>query len=280
VPELAQGIAVSNPISADYEVMRTSLLPGLVEAARRNLARGITDLGLFEVGPVVHPVAGESHNRQSTWAAGVLVGRRAGWMKPGEALDFFDLKRVAVQLLAGLGVPAPLFTSQSAAAGGTLPYHPGVSAEVRRAGQGEGSGVVLGRAGELHPAVLRRLGVEVPVFAFEISVDALEGAAAEVQAVTPPRFPSVTRDISFWADASVPAHDQQAAMRGAGEALLREVAVLEDFRDPKFVPAGKKGMLWTLTYRSDERTLTDAEVDAAHARVVQALGQVISIQIR
>ena len=80
----------------------------------------------------------------------------------------------------------------------------------------------------------------------------------------------MTRDISFWVDAAVPAHDQQSAMRAAGEALLRDVAVLEDFRDARFVPAGKKGMLWTLTYRSDERTLTDAEVDEAARAVLRA----------
>jgi phenylalanyl-tRNA synthetase beta chain len=260
--------------------MRTSLLPGLVEAARRNVARGITDVGLFEVGPVIHPVPGETHNHQSTWAAGVMVGRRGGWMKPGEAVDFFDLKRVTLHLLEGMGAARPVFTSLASGGGGHLPYHPGVSAEIRRGVDDGAAHVVLGRAGELHPAVLRRLGVEVPVFAFEISVDALEGAAAKVHAVTPPRFPAVGRDISFWVDATVPAHDQQSAMRSAGEPLLREVAVLEDFRDPKFVPPGKKGMLWTLTYRSDERTLTDAEVDAAHARVVEALGKALPIQIR
>ena len=120
----------------------------------------------------------------------------------------------------------------------------------------------------------------MPAFAFEISIDALEGAATQVHAVAPPRYPSVTRDISFWVDAAIPAQEQRAAMLGAGEALLREVSVLEDFRDPRFVPAGKKGMLWTLTYRSDERTLTDAEVDAAHGRVVAALDGSIAIQIR
>ena len=272
VPALANGIAVANPISADYEVMRTSLLPGLLDAARRNLSRGIGELALFEVGPVVLPAAGDAHNQQSTWAAGVLIGRRAGWMKAGEPLDFSDVKRVVLQLLAGLGVAEPTFTAAPGAS--HLPYHPGVAAEIRRGAD------VLGRAGELHPAVTRRLGVEVPVFAFEISVDALETADTVVRAVTPPRFPSVTRDISFWAETAIPADAQRAAMLASGEPLLRDVAVLEDFRDPKFVPPGKKGMLWTLTYRSDERTLTDAEVDAAHGRVVAALGRAVPIEIR
>jgi phenylalanyl-tRNA synthetase beta chain len=95
-----------------------------------------------------------------------------------------------------------------------------------------------------------------------------------------PRYPAATRDISFWIDLPVTSDAQRAALLSAAEPLLRELAVLEDFRDPKYAPAGKKGMLWTLTYRADDRTLTDAEVDAAHARVVAALGAAHPIAIR
>ena len=96
----------------------------------------------------------------------------------------------------------------------------------------------------------------------------------------PPRFPAVTRDISFWIDAAVTADEQRALLVSGAGPLLRDLAVLEDYRDPKYAPAGKKGMLWSLTYRADDRTLTDAEVDAAHARVVAALKASPSIVIR
>jgi phenylalanyl-tRNA synthetase beta chain len=78
----------------------------------------------------------------------------------------------------------------------------------------------------------------------------------------------------------VSAADQQAAFGRPGEPLLRSLAVLEDFRDPRHVPPGKKGMLWTMTYRAEDRTLTDEEVDAAHARVVKGLTDEKQIQIR
>jgi phenylalanyl-tRNA synthetase beta chain len=90
----------------------------------------------------------------------------------------------------------------------------------------------------------------------------------------------VTRDLSFWIADGVTADEQRAAMAGPSEPLLRDLAVLEDFRDPKYTPAGKKGMLWTMTYRADDRTLTDAEVDAAHARVITALRAAQTIEIR
>ena len=276
---LATGITVQNPISSDYEVMRTSLLPGLADAAKRNLARGVSDVRLFEVGPTVFPEGGEAHHRQVTTAAGLLAGRRAGWLKPGAALDFFDLKRVVLELLARLGVPGPRFTAFGGG-GVTAPsyLHPGVAAAIDAAGGT--AAFPLGAAGELHPLVARRLGIEVPAFYFELHIDGISDLGGGVRASAPPRFPAVTRDVSFWIDAAISADQQRAAMRGSAEPLLRDIAVLEDFRDARFVPAGKKGMLWTLTYRADEKTLTDAEGDAAHGRVVAALSAALTIQIR
>jgi phenylalanyl-tRNA synthetase beta chain len=98
--------------------------------------------------------------------------------------------------------------------------------------------------------------------------------------VPPPRFPAVTRDISFWIDVADSADEQRARMVAAAGPLLRDLAVLEDYRDPKYAPSGKKGMLWSLTYRADDRTLTDAEVDAAHARIVAAAKVAPSLSIR
>lgn len=267
---LADGVAVANPISADYEVMRTSLLPGLADTLRRNLARGVADVRLFEVGPIVRKVAG-GPPEEPTYAAGVLAGRAPGWLKPGAPLDFFDARRAVEDLLRGFGVEDAAFV-----AGPRAPFlHPGVSAEVRLPG-----GEPVGLVGEIEPRLARRLGLEQTALYFEVCVDRLAGARGPIRTVPPPRFPAVTRDVSFWIDAGVPAAEVRAAFAAAGEALLRSVAVLEDFRDVRYVPAGKKGMLWTLTYRADDRTLTDEEVDAAHARVVKSLSDRHAIQIR
>lgn len=276
---LTEGIAVKNPISADYEVMRTSLLPGLIEAARRNLAHGVADVRLFEVGPVIRPVAGEQHHVQFTCASGVVLGRRGGWLKPGDPIDFFDAKQIVVELLKHLVGSEPHLVPHAPASDLLHALHPGVSAEVHAVGAVSGA-PPLGVIGELHPTVARRLGLDVAAFVFELRLDRLPGAEPTVRAAAVPRFPAVTRDISFWIDAAIGADSQRAAMRLPGELLLREISVLEDFRDPRFVAPGKKGMLWTLTYRADDRTLTDVEVDAAHARVVAAVAHAFSIQIR
>jgi phenylalanyl-tRNA synthetase beta chain len=266
---LADGILVKNPISADYEVMRTSLLPGLADALRRNVARGNADVRLFEVGPIVRRTH-DGHD-EPVYAAGIVGGRARGWLKPGESVDFFDLKCVVEELLRGFGIADPRYVAP-----GLAPFfHPGVSAELHL-----GTGPAIGALGELHPILARRLGLEERAFYFEVCIDLLEGARTPIRTSPPPRFPAVTRDISFWIDAAVSAADQRAAFAARAEPLLRSLAVLEDFRDPRYVPAGKKGMLWTMTYRAEDRTLTDAEVDAAHARVVKGLTEQKQIQIR
>ncbi len=272
-PALADGIVVKNPISADYEIMRTSLLPGLADVLRRNVARGMTEVALFEVGPVVWRAKGEEKvPSEPHFAAGILTGRQAGWLKAGEAVDFFDAKRIVSEVLRGFGILNPDYRAP-----GLAPFlHPGVSAEILVAP----GGLVVGRIGELHPLVARRLGIDVRAFYFELSLGVLATAAAPARSVPPPRFPAVARDVSFWMDVDVPSARQSEGFASAREPLLREIAVREDFRDPRYTPAGKKGMLWSLTYRADDRTLTDGEVDAAHGRVVAALAGRHPLQIR
>ena len=270
--ELADGIALQNPISADYEVMRTTLLPGLADAFARNLARGVSDAWLFEVGRVVRrPAQPGQAPVERAHAAGLITGPRAEWLKPGEPVDFYDLKRIVEDLLRGFG----LQDAQYRAPAGVSFLHPGVSALVTT-----GTGAELGCLGELHPAIARRLGIEPRVFYFELAIAPLAAATASLRAEAPPRFPAVARDVSFWSEVSLSADAQRAGFLSADEPLLRELAVLEDFRDPKYVPAGKKGMLWTMVYRALDRTLTDAEADAAHGRVVKALAKLHPIEIR
>jgi phenylalanyl-tRNA synthetase beta chain len=269
---LSNGILVRNPISADYEVMRTSLLPGLADAFKRNASRGVSDVCLFEVGPVIRRAASqESAPIETTHAAGLLAGRGPGWLKPGESLDFYDLKNVVEALLKGFGLADVRFEAPA-----SLPFlHPGISAQIIAA-----DGKTLGSLGELHPAVARKLGIEVAAFFFEVEVAALSTQVTSLRTVAPPRFPAISRDVSFWIGATTPAAAQRAAFVSAKEPLLCDLAVLEDFRDPKYVPQGMKGVLWSMTYRAPDRTLTDAEADEAHKRVVQALSSSFQIQIR
>jgi phenylalanyl-tRNA synthetase beta chain len=122
----------------------------------------------------------------------------------------------------------------------------------------------------VHPETRDALGIGRPCFAFELNLEVLPEVAS-VQLTAVPRFPAIERDVSFFVDESIPAARVRRLVDEARPAILEKLRVLEDYREPGKVPAGKKGMLWSMTYRGEGRTLTDAEVDAAHEALVARL---------
>jgi phenylalanyl-tRNA synthetase beta chain len=260
-------IPLRNPMSADQAIMRTSLLPNLLAAVARNRSFGRTDVALFEVGSVFlrrHGAGGREVQEladEPVWAAGVWSGTRPAQLGRGARYDFFDARGVVEQLIARFGAAAIVRPVTD------VPYlHPGVAASVHLDEDADPVGVV----GEIHPEVRLALGIDVPVFAFELDVDRLpERAPAQMRAI--PRFPGSSRDVSLLVAEAIPAARVREVIRGAHQPLVERVDVLEDYRDPAKLPAGTKSMLWSIGYRSIERTLTDAEVDAAHEAIVALL---------
>ncbi|HEY7958381.1 MAG TPA: phenylalanine--tRNA ligase subunit beta, partial [Polyangia bacterium] len=266
----ARPIRLQNPIREEQSAMRTSLAVGLLSALARNLLRGEGELRLFEVGEIFLRRDGapaDTPAEERRQLAGVMSGHREGWLKPGEPLDLFDVKGVVVELLSALGHVADFEPSRE-------PWlHPGVQARVSILGR------EVGRLGEVHPDLRAKLGIEARAFAFELDLDAL-GAAPPLRLAELPRFPAVTRDLSFFIAAEVSAGAIRAAIDRARDPLCVEVKVLEDYREPGRVPAGKKGMLWSFTYRAPDRTLTDAEVQSAHERLLAALKSALELELR
>ncbi len=272
----AKPIAIRNPMSQEQAVMRTSLLPGLLAAIGRNVSHGVSDVALFEIGSVFLPAAASSSSSDAdgslpdepTRAAGVIAGHRPGWLTTTDEVDLFDLKGPLEQAIEAA---LPADSGQvSFVADNQVPYmHPGVCARVVLS-RGNGDAIDIGHIGEIHPATRRALGDLPRCFGFEIAIDAFP-VRAPVQMQGVPRYPAITRDISMLLDDSVPAARVRSHIEAASEPLIEHITVLEDFRDPAHVPSGKKGMLWSITYRSPESTLTDAEVDKVHERLVAGL---------
>ncbi len=264
----AEPLTLRNPLREESSLLRTSLLPGLLGALGRNQARGVSDVRLFEIGNLFRK-SGEPLPEEIPAVAGVLAGRRGGWLKPGDEVDFFDLKGAVEGLCARLGARA----SFRAVTDGEAPWlHPGVAAAVAVAGADAGT------VGELHPAVADRLGLAGRAFVFELRLAAF-ARPETARFVEPPRFPGSSRDLSFFVDAAVPAAAIEAAVAGASP-LVESVRVREDYREPGRVPPGKKGMLWTFLYRARDRTLTDDEVNRDHARVADVLRSRFQIEQR
>ena len=274
----AQPIALRNPMSADQAVMRTSLLPNLIAAIARNVSYGRADVALFEVGAVflrkgegmlerpIHELADEP-----VWAAGVLAGRRPAQLGDGDAYDVFDAKAYAIHAIravAGEGVHLKTRATSS------VPYlHPGVGGELVI-----GTNVV-GRFGEVHPDVRKKLGVEPTAFAFEVDLTALP-LATPAQMRPIPKFPGTSRDVSLLLAEDIPAARVEDVIGGVADPLVHGVRLLEDFRDAQKLGEGMKSMLWSIAYRAPDRTLTDAEVDKAHEAIVARLVENLPAQRR
>ncbi|HLU68578.1 MAG TPA: phenylalanine--tRNA ligase subunit beta [Kofleriaceae bacterium] len=257
-------VALRNPMSAEQSVMRTSLLPNLLAALARNLKHDVNDVALFEVGAVFLARGPAELPEEPLRVAGIVSGRRPGWLGPGREVDFFDAKGAVERIWSELGgdtAGALRFARAS-----EVPHlHPGVAAEVRAPG-----GELVGLVGEVHPEVRASFDIEPRAFVFDLAVDLLPPPAArQMRAI--PRFPAVTRDLSLFVDADLPAARVGDLIAEARDPLIEGVQVLEEYRDPERVPAGKKGLLWSITYRSSEKTLTVEEVDARHEALVSGL---------
>ena len=272
----AQPIAVRNPMTADQAVMRTSLLPNLLAAVARNQSFGRPDLCLFEVGSVFLRRGGGMAERpmheladEPTWAAAVLAGRRPAQIGEGAPWDVFDAKALALIAIRAVSGPLPLTVRATR----SVAYlHPGVTGEIVLGER------VIGWFGEVHPDVRKRLGVDGAVFAFDLELTRLPLAGpAQMQPVA--RFPGSTRDVSLLLSADIPAARISEIVDSVAQPLVQRVRLLEDYRDAK-LGEGMKSMLWSIEYRSPERTLTDTEVDQAHEAIVARLVESLPAQRR
>jgi phenylalanyl-tRNA synthetase beta chain len=270
-------LKLANPIAADMSDMRPSLLPGLIAAAQRNADRGYPDLALFEVGQIYR---GDMPEDQITAAAGIRRGlarpEASGrhWSMAAAPVSAFDVKADALALLEVLGLGAD---KVQVTAGGPAWFHPGRSASIR-----QGPKVVIGSFGELHPAVLERLGAEGPLAGFELHLEALPAPRARPTRTKPPLVLSdrqpVRRDFAFLLDRAVEAGKVVRAAESADRKLIKAVNVFDLFESDT-LGAGKKSLAIEVTLQPTDRTLTDEEIDAVGrkvvAEVVKATGGVL-----
>ena len=254
-------VPLANPLSAELGVMRTRLLPGLVASLARNTARQQPRVRLFELGKVFHAGAPGAAPRETLRVAAAACGdaRAEQWGVPGRAVDFHDLKGDLESLAALSG--AVLEVGRSTAPWG----HPGRSAEVLRDGR------PIGWLGELHPRLLRELGLDQPVVAFELDLEPLL-ARPLPKAGDVSRFPSVRRDLAIVVPEAVAWSAVAGTIRRAAGPALRELRLFDRYVG-KGVESGFKSLAMALILQEESRTLTDRDVDAVVAAVMSALQQ-------
>jgi phenylalanyl-tRNA synthetase beta chain len=254
-------LPILNPISEEMAVMRTTLLPGLLDAARRNLAHGNRDLRLFEVGKVFFSNGTDRLPDEFEWAGGLWTGLRAeaGWHTPDAPCDFFDLKGVLEALLTGLGVTGVRFTAPPDADCDAL--RPGHAAILRL------DDAEIGRIGEVHPEARSAYDLGQPVFVFELNLEAIAHRTSDLPQAEPlPRFPAVYRDVTLVLDRAAEAADVLDRVRESGEPLVEDAWLFDVYEGEK-IPAGRKSLSLRIVYRSPEETLTDERVSPVHERI-------------
>jgi phenylalanyl-tRNA synthetase beta chain len=225
---------------------------------------------LFEIGRTYQQVAGgDTGTAEPRWASIAVTGARGdgSWHAGAERVDDYDVKGLAEHALAALGVAV------ATRAGGRLGgFEPDCHGSLVTA-----AGEVVGEFGELAADVRARFGLDAPVFAAALRLDALPTARTFPRAQPLPRFPSVQRDMAFAiADAGLSVAAVQAAIGRAAGPLLREVAVFDVFR----LPDGARSVAWRLTFQAEDRTLTDDEVNAIHAQVAGQVSREFGITLR
>jgi phenylalanyl-tRNA synthetase beta chain len=258
-------VAVMNPLAEDQAVMRSSLIPGLLETMRFNLARQTKRLKIFEIGKVFMQAPGAELPEEPEIIAGLWTGSRhaLSWHVREIPCDLYDLKGAVEHLLDALAVEGVRFERMPDA---DCRYtRPGFSARLVAAGR------EVGRVGEIHPRVRAAYDLKQTGFVFELDAAALEALLPETRyRLHIPKFPAVTRDITLILDEEIEAQRVLDSVEAMRLSLMERIQLFDVFSGEP-IPAGKRSLSFRFTYRSPEKTLEDTEVNRLHQNVMDRL---------
>jgi phenylalanyl-tRNA synthetase beta chain len=264
-------VALLNPLAKEASEMRHSLAPGLIENLRLNLAFKARSFWAYHLGKVFR-LTEEGENTERQCVAGLLYGprpRQGLRLSDDSPLGFLECKGLIEAILDLFRLRELVSWSASAPAA----LHPGRSARLRR------GGTDLGYLGQLHPDVCDQLTVP-PVFLFELDFEKLlEYAPRRITTSALPRFPAVERDVAIMVDRDFASQQIVSWIQNLGEALIEHVEVFDQYVGAP-VPEGKKSLAYKISYRADDRTLTDSEINELHQSLVDRLGKTFGAERR
>lgn len=270
---LRKAVPIMNPLSDEYPLVRTTLLSSIFDNLARNLARKNDDVALFEVGSVFFPKALPVTELpdEVIKIAGAITGRRnaQGWNQANDMVDFYDAKGIIEELLANLRV-----TRYTVEAGTHYAMHPGKTALFKKGRD------VIATVGEVHPAVLSAYGITKPVYIFELdATTVIKYMAKDLKYKALPKYPATSRDLAMLVDVDVNAADIEKAMTKAAGQNLTQITLFDVYTG-KQVEEGKKSLAFSLTFQSNDKTLTDAEIDPAIEKIVAKLQKDFNANLR
>ena len=267
LPSGVEPINVVNPLSEDQSVLRTTVIPSLLEVVGRNLSYQNENLRFFEIGRVFPLPADEEGEK--VVVSGIMIGLRykKAWNLPADELDFFDVKGVAESLLEIAGSSATFVHDE------TIRFlHPGKSAVV------QADGLDVGILGEIHPDVMERFDIKGRAYIFEIELGGVAGLSREASFANIPKFPAVHRDIAILVDDHIPADMVLKAIKGM-DPLIADVSLF-DLYHGEHIPEDKKSLAYSIRYQAHDRTLREEEVNLLHEKVLLAIKDAVGGVLR
>ncbi len=262
-----QVVRLLNPLSDEQSAMRTMLLPGILENARRNINHQVVDLRLFETGKVFRPSGGELPDEENRLVV-VLSGRRY----PGspvyhfgqDEVDFFDIKGVAEVLLRELRCAGVKMVAET-----NPPRYVVQDNYLSLRGP---DGIEVGGLGRLRQDCLRAFGIKVPIFFLEMNLAVVERLPVRAKRFTPlAKFPAVRWDLAVVVPETVASGELLDAIRSSGEALIEDVELFDVYQGEK-IASGAKSVAISITYRDQEKTLADEAVQVVHQKIIHMIG--------
>lgn len=258
---LRKVVTIKNPLGEDYSIMRTTTIPSTLESLSRNYSRNNDKARLFEIGRVYIPK--ENTDKLPEERNILTVGIY------GEA-DYYDIKGVIENLCDTLGITQYSYKREA----NNPTFHPGKTAQLFI---GKDSAGVLG---EIHPDVLENYGIDVPCYIAEINLDIVYSNASMEKSYKPlPKFPAVARDIALLVDDSILVSDIEEVIIKQGGSMVEKINLFDVYKGAQ-IPEGKKSIAYSITYRSENKTLTDVEVNKVHDKILRSLEYKIGAQLR
>ncbi|GFP76765.1 phenylalanine--tRNA ligase subunit beta [Clostridium fungisolvens] len=259
--ELRNVVKIKNPLGEDYSIMRTSTLPSMMECLGRNYSRSNEFARLFELGKVYIPKADENQlpNEKNILTIGLY----------GD-VDYLDLKGVVENLIDAMGIKNPSYKRQSE----NVSYHPGKTAELFIGKE------KVGVLGEIHPDVADNYGIDANAYVAELDLDILYANSNTEKKYKPlPKYPAVTRDIALLVEDAILVQEIEETIRKAGGNLVETVKLFDVYKG-KQIPEGKKSIAYAISYRDENKTLTDNEVNKVHEKILRSLEYKLGAQLR
>lgn len=258
---MRKAVVIRNPLGEDYSIMRTSMIPSMMECLARNYSRSNKYAALFEMGKVYIPV--EDANKLPNEINMVAIGLYGG-------VDFFHLKGAVENLVDILGIKDFEFARENK----NPSFHPGKTAALYVGGE------YAGVLGEMHPNAAENYGIEERCYIAEINLDTMYKYAKEERQYKPlPKFPAVLRDIAMVIDENIMVKDIETVILKVGGEMVESVKLFDVYQGEQ-IPAGKKSVAYSISYRLDYKTLTDDEVEAVHNKIIKSLKESLGAELR